>query len=156
MVTGTWIERSCSSRADLRDVASQIQNKELWETTEASRKQRKGNSVCKEKQESADDRRKQTLQFLSLGGLAVLCILFLDINQSACDLHPITPVHVDFSVHAATRAPDHNRHGRTIHKKRIKRSELNMWKIGSCKQVKALRLTFSAIKQMCKDKKAMR
>lgn len=61
-------------------------------------KEEEGNPVCqKKKQESEDDGGKQTLQLWSLGDLVAICILLLDINQSACDIHPIKPVHVIFS-----------------------------------------------------------
>ena len=62
----------------------------------AERPGAKGNPGCKGKQESEDDRGSLTLRFWSLGGRMNLCILFLDINQRACDISLIKPVHVGF------------------------------------------------------------
>lgn len=73
-------------------------NKELWENRDLlKRKKREIPLAKKKKQESEDDRGKQSLQLWSLRGLAALCSLLLDVNQSACDVHPIKPVHVLFS-----------------------------------------------------------
>ena len=85
---------------------------------------RKGNAGCKEKQEGEDDRGKLTLQFLSLGGMTVLCILFLKINQSASAISPIKPVLIGFQS-TTPRAQTKTDMSKQF-KKRIKRSKLNI------------------------------
>ena len=75
----------------------------------------KGNAGCKEKQESEDDGGRLTLQFLSLGEMTVLCILF-KINHSAYDISPIKPVRVGFQS-IIPRAQDKTDTGKQFAKK---------------------------------------
>lgn len=110
MTMGTW--------AELSDMARQSQVE--WRVMGKQRGPEKKNKMeiryAKKSERVELTEGSRLSSFLPLRGLAVLCILFLDINQSPWDIHPVTPAHVGLQS-TATRVPNKNRHEQAIHKK---------------------------------------